>query len=147
MYWMGLLRVVELGLGLTLSACTVAQADRPATPTQTVPDLGSSAQPPLDAADSSAAIEQAMLDSLRAQGAPTENARIVIQKIADGYARVAVYYDVVGQPAVWDLGFAYFEDGVWKAWAFGSGIAQEHVEAAGIPRSVWPDGWLTVPRK
>jgi len=84
-----------------------------------------------------------MLDSLRAQGAPTENARIVVQKIADGYARVAVYYDIVGQPAVWDLGFAHFEDGVWKAWAFGSGIAQEHVEAAGIPRSVWPDGWLT----
>ncbi len=86
-----------------------------------------------------------MLDSLRAQGAPTENAKIVVQKIADGYARVAVYYDVVRQPTVWDLGFAHFEDGAWKAWAFGSGIAQEHVEAAGIPRSVWPDGWLTVP--
>jgi hypothetical protein len=145
MHWMGLLRVVVFGLALTLSACTVAQAGRPATPTRTVPDLGPSAQPPLDAADPSAAIEQAMLDSLRAQGAPTENAKIVVQKIADGYARVAVYYDVVRQPTVWDLGFAHFEDGAWKAWAFGSGIAQEHVEAAGIPRSVWPDGWLTVP--
>jgi len=145
MHWMNLLRVVVLGLALTLSACTVAQAERLATPTQTVPDLWSSAQPPLDAADPSTAIEQAVLDSLRAQGAPTKNARIVVQKIADGYARVAVYYDIVGQPAVWDLGFAYLEHGVWKAWAFGSGIAQEHVEAAGIPRSVWPDGWLTVP--
>jgi hypothetical protein len=143
MHRMSFLRVFVFGLTLTLSACTVAQADRPMMPTRTVPDLGSSAQPPLDAADPSAAIEQAMLDSLRAQGAPTENARIVVQKIADGYARVAVYYDIVGQPAVWDLGFAHFEDGVWKAWAFGSGIAQEHVEAAGIPRSVWPDGWLT----
>ncbi len=141
---MGLLRVVVLGLALTLSACTVAQADRPATPTRTVPDLGSSAQPPLDTADPSAAIERTMLDALRAKGAPTENTRIVVQKIADGYARVAVYYDIVSQPAVWDLGFAYFEDGAWKAWAFGSGIAQEHVEAAGIPRSVWPDGWLTL---
>jgi hypothetical protein len=69
----------------------------------------------------------------------------VVQKIADGYARVAVYYDIVKQPAIWDLGFAYFEDGAWKAWAFGSGMAQEHVEAEGIPRSVWPDGWLAVP--
>jgi guanyl-specific ribonuclease Sa len=145
MHWMSHLRVVVLGLALTLSACSVAQADRAATPTQTVPDLGSSAQPPLDAEDPSAAIEQAMLDSLRAQGAPTENAKIVVQKIADGYARVAVYYDVVGRPAVWDLGFAYLEHGAWKAWAFGSGIAQEHVEAAGIPRSVWPDGWLSAP--
>ena len=80
---------------------------------------------------------------MRAKGAPTENAKIEVQKIADGYARVAVYYDVVTRPDFWDLGFANFEDGVWKAWGFGSGIAQEHVEAAGIPRSVWPDGWLT----
>jgi len=92
-----------------------------------------------------AAIEQAMLDSMREKGAPTENARIVVLKVADGYARVAVYYDVVERPDVWDQGFAYLEDGVWKAWAFGSGIAREHVEAAGIPRSVWPEGWLAVP--
>ena len=88
---MGLFRVVVLGLALTVSACAVAQADRPTTPTRSVPDLGSSAQPPLDAADPSAAIERTMLDALRAQGAPTENAKIVVQKIADGYARVAVY--------------------------------------------------------
>ncbi len=145
MNWMGLLRVVVLGLAVTLSACTVAQANPPATSARAVPDLGSSAQAPWDATEPSAAIEQAMLDSMKARGAPTENAKIVVQKIADGYARVAVYYDVVRQPTVWDLGFAYFEDGAWKVWAFGSGIAQEHVEAAGIPRSVWPDGWLSIP--
>jgi len=143
----GFLLVVALGLTLALSACTTAPADRLATPTQTVPSLGSSTQPPSDAADDSAAIEQAMLDALRAQGAPTENARIEVQKIADGYARVHVYYDVVNQPGVWDQGFAYLEDGVWKAWGFGSGIAQEHVEAAGIPRSVWPEGWAVPPEE
>jgi hypothetical protein len=88
------------------------------------------------------AIEQAMLEALAAQGAPTENARIEVQKVADGYARVAVYYDVIERPDVWDLGFAHYENGAWTCWAFGSGIAQEHVEAAGIPRSVWPEGWL-----
>jgi len=92
--------------------------------------------------DPAAAVEQAMLDSMREKGAPTENAKIEVQEIADGYARVAVYYDVAKRPDFWDLGFAYLEDGTWKAWAFGSGIAQEHVEAAGIPRSVWPEGWL-----
>jgi hypothetical protein len=92
--------------------------------------------------DDEAAIEQAMLAALTAQGAPTENARIDLQKVADGYARVAVYYDVIARPDIWDLGFAYYENGNWRSWAFGSGIAQEHVEAAGIPRSVWPDAWL-----
>jgi len=139
----GFFLVVALGLALALSACTAAQADRPETPTQAGPGLGSSTQPPSDVADDSAAIEQAMLDSMKEKGAPTENARIEVQKVADGYARVHVYYDVVSQPGVWDQGFAYLEDGAWKAWAFGSGIAQEHVEAAGIPRSVWPEGWLT----
>jgi hypothetical protein len=141
----GFLLVVALGLTLALSACTAAQADRSATPTQSVRDPGSSAQRSPDAADDNAAIEQAMLDSMREKGAPTENARIEVLKIADGYARVAVYYDVVKRPDVWDQGFAYLEDGTWKVWAFGSGIAQEHVEAAGIPRSVWPDGWLAEP--
>jgi uncharacterized protein YraI len=89
-----------------------------------------------------AAIEQAMLAALTAQGAPTENARIDVQKVADGYARVAVYYDVIVRPDIWDLGFAYYENGNWTSWAFGSGIAQEHMKAAGIPRSVWPDAWL-----
>jgi uncharacterized protein YraI len=88
------------------------------------------------------AIERALLEALTAQGVPTEKARIEVQKVADGYARVAVYYDVIERPDVWDLGFAYFENGAWTSWAFGSGIAQEHVEAAGIPRSVWPEGWL-----
>jgi hypothetical protein len=138
----GFLLVVALGLTLALSACTAAPANRPATPTQTVPDLGSSPQRSPDATDDNAAIEQAMLDSMKEKGVPTENARIEVLKVADGYARVAVYYDVVKQPDVWDQGFAYLEDGTWKAWAFGSGIAQEHVEAAGIPRSVWPEGWL-----
>jgi hypothetical protein len=138
----GFLLVVALGLTLALSACTEAKADRLAKPTPSVADLGSSAERFLDATDESAAIEQAMLDSMREKGAPTENARIEVQKIADGYARVHVYYDVVNQPGVWDQGFAYLEDGTWKALTFGSGIAQEHVEAAGIPRSVWPEGWL-----
>ena len=88
------------------------------------------------------AIEQAMLEALTAQGMPTEKARIEVQKVADGYARVAVYYDVIERPDAWDLGFAHYENGAWTCWAFGSGIAQEHVEAAGIPRSVWPEGWL-----
>jgi uncharacterized protein YraI len=92
--------------------------------------------------DDEAAIEEAMLAAMTAQGAPTENARIDVQKVADGYARVAVYYDVITRPDLWDLGFAYYENGNWTSWAFGSGIAQEHVEAAGIPRSVWPDAWL-----
>jgi uncharacterized protein YgiM (DUF1202 family) len=87
-------------------------------------------------------IEQAMLAALATQGAPIENARINVQAVADGWARVAVYYDVVDRPDVWDLGFAYYEKGQWTSWAFGSGIAQEHAEAAGIPRSVWPDAWL-----
>jgi len=145
LYRIGFLLVVVLGLTLVLSACTAARADRLATPTQTVGDLGSSPQRSPVVADDTAAIEQAMLDSLKARGAPTENARIEVQKIADGYARVHVYYDVVKRPDYWDQGFAYLEDGAWKVWAFGSGIAQEHVEAAGIPRSVWPDGWLAAP--
>jgi hypothetical protein len=92
--------------------------------------------------DDEVAIEQAMLAALAAQGAPTENARIDVQKVTDGYARVAVYYDVIAHPDLWDLGFAYNDNGNWRSWAFGSGMAQEHVEAAGIPRSVWPDLWL-----
>jgi uncharacterized protein YraI len=89
-----------------------------------------------------AAIAKAMLDALAAQGAATENARVDVQKVAEGYARVAVYYDVIARPDLWDLGFAYYENGSWRAWAFGSGMAQEHAEAAGIPRGVWPDAWL-----
>jgi hypothetical protein len=143
LYRIGFLLVVALGLTLALSACTAVQAVQPATPTQSVRDSGFSRHQSPDAADDSAAIEQAMLDSMREKGAPTENARIEVQKVADGYARLHVYYDVVNQPGVWDQGFARLEDGAWKAWAFGSGIAQEHVEAAGIPRSVWPEGWLT----
>jgi hypothetical protein len=138
----GFLLVVALGLTLALSACTAAQVDRPATLTPSAPDVGSSGGRSMNAVDPVAAIEQAMLDSMKEKGAPTENAKIVVQEVADGYARVAVYYDIAKRPDVWDLGFAYLEDGAWKAWAFGSGIAQEHVEAAGIPRSVWPEGWL-----
>ena len=138
----GFLLVVKLGLSLALSACTAAQTNRLAMPSPSVPDLASSTQRSPGTTDGNAAIEQAMLDALRAQGAPTENARIEVQKVADGYARVHVYYDVVKRPDLWDQGFAYLEDGAWNVWAFGSGIAQEHVEAAGIPRSVWPEGWL-----
>jgi hypothetical protein len=141
----GFFPTVALGLALALSACTAVQAVQPATPTQSVRDSGVSGQQSPDAMDDNAAIEQALLDSMREKGAPTENARIEVQKVADGYARVHVYYDVVKQPGVWDQGFAYYGDGTWKVWAFGSGIAQEHVEAAGIPRSVWPDGWLAAP--
>jgi len=65
-----------------------------------------------------------MLDALRAQGAPTENARIEVQEIADGYARVAVFYDVVARPDLWDLGFAYVEQGRGRS-------------APASPRNMW----------
>lgn len=43
--------------------------------------------------------------------------------------------DVIIRPDIWDLGFAYYENGNWTSWAFGSGIAQEHIEVIDIPRS------------
>lgn len=35
------------------------------------------------------------------------------------------------------------ENGVWTTAVSGSGLEKEQAEALGIPRSVWPEGWLS----
>ena len=87
------------------------------------------------------AVITALVEYLEGQGAPVSQMNLELKTIAGDYARVEV---VSTDPAV-PGGFSAFmkrENGVWTTVVSGSGIEKEHIEALGIPRSVWPAGWL-----
>lgn len=87
------------------------------------------------------AVITALVEYLEGQGAPVSQMNLELKTIAGDYARVEV---VSTDPAV-PGGFSAFmkrENGVWTTVVSGSGIEKEHIEALGIPPSVWPAGWL-----
>lgn len=88
------------------------------------------------------AISEAMLAQLQADGAATANTDVQVQAVADGYARVVIYLDTAAAPDNWFLGFAREGDAGWESVTYGSGMDELAIEEMGVPRSVWPDGWL-----
>lgn len=87
------------------------------------------------------AIVEAMHDYLDEQGAPLDQVEVTVKQIDGDYARVEIISIDPESPGGWNA-FMKREDGGWTTVHSGSGMEKEHVEAAGIPESVWPEGWL-----
>jgi hypothetical protein len=82
-----------------------------------------------------------MRDYLDGQGTPIDKLEVTVKQIDGDYARVEIISTDPESPGGWNA-FLKREQGSWTTVLSGSGMEKEHVEAAGIPESVWPEGWL-----
>jgi hypothetical protein len=103
-------------------------------------DVGPTADPSLMTPEQAAA--KALIDYLEGQGAPVSQMDVQVKKIAGDYARIEVISTDPASPGGFNA-FMKRENGVWTTIVSGSGMEKEHVEALGIPRSVWPESWLS----
>lgn len=101
----------------------------------------SAAEPPAPTETAGEAVAAAMRQHLADQGAPVDKMEIQVEQIADGYARVAIISTDPESPGGFN-GYLKLDNGNWSVVISGSGMELEHVEAAGIPESVWPEGWV-----
>ncbi|MGD2078682.1 MAG: hypothetical protein PVH18_09885 [Chloroflexota bacterium] len=88
------------------------------------------------------AIAEAVRDHLEEQGAPVDTMEVQIKRIDGDYAWVEIISTDPDSPGGFNA-FMKREDSGWTTVIAGSGMEKEHVEAAGIPESVWPDSWLS----
>jgi hypothetical protein len=88
------------------------------------------------------AVVKALTDYLEGQGAPVSQMSLDVRAIADDYARVEVVSTDPAEPGGFNA-FMRLENGAWTTVVSGSGMEKEHVEALGIPQSVWPESWLS----
>jgi hypothetical protein len=88
------------------------------------------------------AVTEAMRDYLEQQGAPIDLMEIQVKQIDGDYARVEIISTDPEAPGGFNA-FLKRENNIWTTVLSGSGMEQEHVAAAGIPASVWPEAWLS----
>ncbi|UCC51513.1 MAG: hypothetical protein JSV68_20765, partial [Anaerolineaceae bacterium] len=84
----------------------------------------------------------ALTDYLEGQGAQVKQMDLLVKAIADDYAWVEVVSNDPTEPDGFNA-FMKRENGVWKTVVYDSGIEKERLEKLGIPKSVWPEDWLS----
>ena len=84
----------------------------------------------------------ALADYLAEQGAPLAGMDLQVKTIAGDYARVEVISTDPALPGGFNA-FMKRDNGIWMTVVSGSGMEKEQVEALGVPRSVWPESWLS----